>query len=141
MFLSLQVDKLMRLSAIEQIISDTKTMFIYFSIIDLMNHGELYQVVKTIFNIYICLNHCCWCEHNQCYKFRWKAKRSKVVSHLDDHFINRCGYFSLWLIIFKQGIDIYLNFFFRCMLTFIFYSFWMVDPAAPVHFLKCFKFA
>ena len=38
-------------------------------------------------------------------------------------FINRCGYFALWFIIFKQGISIYLNFFILCMLTFIFYNF------------------
>ena len=26
------------------------------------------------------------------------------------HFINRCGYFSLWLIIFKYGMKIYFFF-------------------------------
>ena len=33
--------------------------------IHFMNHGRFCQIFRTIFNIYICLNHCWWCEHNQ----------------------------------------------------------------------------
>ena len=63
------------------------------------------KLSKLFLNIYICLNHCCWCEHNQ---------------HLYHPFLNRCGYFSPWLVIPKQGISIYLNFFIICLVTFIF---------------------
>ena len=57
------------------------------------------------------------------------------------HFKNRCGYFSLWLIISKWWMSIYLNFFFILgMLLFIFCNFWMIHHTVPLHFLKCFQF-
>ena len=41
----------------------------------------------------------------------------------------------------KREVNIYLNFFtIHGILAFISYNFWMVDPAVPIHFLKCFNF-
>ena len=48
---------------------------------------------------------------------------------------SRCRYFSLWLISFKYRISIYVNFFLvLCILVFILYSFWMVDPTVSLSF-------
>ena len=52
----------MRLSAIEQIISDTSMMFFshqYHTLtaIHFINHEGLCQIIKIIFNIYITLNY------------------------------------------------------------------------------------
>ena len=54
--------------------------------IHFMNHEKLYQIIKTSFNICICLNHCCWCQHRKLYKVWWKSKISTSVSHLDHSF-------------------------------------------------------
>ena len=45
-----------------------------------------------------------------------------------------------WLNLDRE-VSIYLNFFtIHCILAFNSYNFWMVDPAVPIHFLKCFNF-
>ena len=33
--------------------------------IHFMNHEGIFQIIRTIYNIYICLNHCWWCEQNK----------------------------------------------------------------------------
>ena len=63
LLLFLQLDMLMRLSTIEQIMTDTNMIFILLqyhtlTAIHFMNHEGLCQIIRTIFNIYICLNHC-----------------------------------------------------------------------------------
>ena len=57
-----------------------------FTAIHFMNHEGLCQIIRTTFNIYICLNHCWWCEHNQSLKLWEKAKGSKTVIHLGNPF-------------------------------------------------------
>ena len=51
-----------------------------------MNHEGLFQIIRIIFNLYICLNHCLWREPNQKLKVWWKAKRSKAVLRLEHSF-------------------------------------------------------
>ena len=63
-----------------------------------MNYKDLYQITKTVFNICICLNHCCSCEHNQRCKVWRKAKRLKIVLLLDYPF-----YKEMW--VFLSFVD------------------------------------
>ena len=62
-------------------------------------------------------------------------KNQDIRGSWSTHFISRYGYYSHWLVIFKYGMSINLNFFLvLCVLAFIFYNFSMVNPAVSLRF-------
>ena len=64
-----------------------------------------------------------------------KRKDQRQFYTRSTHFVNECGYLSLCLVILKYLMSIYVNsFLIFCMLTFIFYNFWIVDPTVSLRF-------
>ena len=125
----------MRWLGAEQIIMDTKMMCISFSIIhlqpciswimkDFVKLSELFLIYTFVYTIVDKVT------MTDILRYDEKPRYHRYFYTWSTHFINWCGYFSLWLIIFKYGINIYLNFFLILyILAFIFYNFWMVNPA------------
>ena len=134
-FLFVQVYMRMRWLAAEQIIMDTKMMCIYFSIIhwqpciswimkDFVKLSELFLIYtfdKVIYHWYTTVDKV---TKTDILRYDEKPRYHRYFYTWSTHFINWCGYFSVWLIIFKYGINIYLNFFLILyILAFIFYNF------------------
>ena len=119
----------MRWLAAEQIIMDTKMMCISFSIIhwkpcisrimkDFVKLSELFLIYTFVYTTVDKVT------MTDILRYDEKPRYHRYFSTWSTHFINRCGYFSLWLIIFKYGINIYLKFFLILYtLAFIYYNF------------------